>query len=196
MNARLKIIDTNSSNTRKDFVIWAILALLLTVPGMTYGQMMAPEVMAVPELSVDHPSVRQVMSIQDRYTMELMAMSGVHAVGTGFSKEGTLAILVFASPEAPLSDLPEQLEGVPVERRAMGPVTPAITNDTELPVVGGNGALFKTWGLVNLPHSPFVPPILDNPRATGTSAAPVPLAHAYATATTIMSFPATMSSLA
>lgn len=146
MNARLKIIDTNSSNTRKDFVIWAILALLLTVPGMTYGQMMAPEVMAVPELSVDHPSVRQVMSIQDRYTMELMAMSGVHAVGTGFSKEGTLAILVFASPEAPLSDLPEQLEGVPVERRAMGPVTPAITNDTELPVVGGNGALFKTWG--------------------------------------------------
>jgi len=78
--------------------------------------------------------------------MGLMEMSGVHAVGTGFSSEGTLAILVFASPEAVLSDLPEQLEGVPVERRPMGPVTPAITNDEELPVAGGNGALFKTWG--------------------------------------------------
>ncbi len=133
-------------NSVRPLLFLAVILALSMLPGSAFGQYLVDDSALRVELSTDDPAVRRVMDIQDRYNTTLMAMPGVHAVGTGYSDEGTLAILVFAEATAPLPDLPAELEGVPVSRKAMGVVTPAIANDEELPVTGSTRESFSSWG--------------------------------------------------
>ncbi|HYQ86008.1 MAG TPA: hypothetical protein VES59_02070 [Bacteroidota bacterium] len=85
-----------------------------------------------PPLSLENQQVRSVMAVQDRHTSSLMADRNVIGTATGLTDDGRLAVLVLLeNPIAPpvkgsasVSNLPRNLEGIPVVEMVVGKIRP------------------------------------------------------------------------
>jgi len=71
-------------------------------------------------LSLENGRVREVMSVQDRHTVDLMKIPGVVGVGTGLDENGAVAIKVFSERKLPPGLLKQQLDGVNVVEEVTG----------------------------------------------------------------------------
>lgn len=84
----------------------------------------------VQALDKTNPEVRAVMTVQERYTADIMANDNVVGTATGLMEDGRLAVLVFLKEERPASQvfgkgvavegIPEVLENVPVVLEVTG----------------------------------------------------------------------------
>ena len=63
--------------------------------------------------------VAAVMKVQDRHTMQLLAIEGVVGVATGLSKNGEVVVMVFTE-HSRVGEIPARLEGVRVEAQKTG----------------------------------------------------------------------------
>ncbi len=76
--------------------------------------------------TTDDAAVRKVMAVQDRYTDVLMSFENVNGTGTALSESGELTIVIFTIDDRDMPLLPTELEGIPVERKVIGEIKPAV----------------------------------------------------------------------
>ena len=72
------------------------------------------------ELNAANPRVQEVMAVQDRHTPELMGMPGVVGTATGLTRDGRPAILVLTEKNQLDTELPAEIDGVPVVQEVTG----------------------------------------------------------------------------
>ena len=91
----------------------------------TPAALLSPDVVrSGSDLSIARPGdVAQVMQIQNRHTPELMRVAGVIGTGTASTVDGRPEILVLTQREG-VRNVPASIDGVPVEVRVVGVVTP------------------------------------------------------------------------
>lgn len=73
---------------------------------------------------ITNEDIQKVIAIQDKATPELMAKQGVVGTATGVNADGDLVIRVYAQRHGVMNDLPEKIDGIPVEMRVIGQFRP------------------------------------------------------------------------
>ena len=69
-------------------------------------------------------SIEAAMAVQNRYTDDLLAVSGVVGTGTGLGLDGKPVIKVFVTGTTDIvAKISDNLEGIPVEMEETGPIT-------------------------------------------------------------------------
>lgn len=86
------------------------------------------------ELSVELPEVQKVMIVQDRYTDDLMSISGVVGTATTATQDGQPAILVMVKEAEVALETPKFLDNIPVVTMVTGEI-----NELKGPPGGGGG---------------------------------------------------------
>ena len=70
-------------------------------------------------IPINNPGIKKAKEVQDRHVEQLMRIPGVIGVGTGINKNGRPVIRVFTI-RAGISNIPQKLEEIPVERKVTG----------------------------------------------------------------------------
>ncbi len=89
----------------------------------------SPQVTSFTKLSADDPVVKDVMSIQNKHTVDLMRDKNIVGTATGILPDGRVGILIFlnegsSTPKGmkTLSSIPKEFDGVPVYTEVTGPI--------------------------------------------------------------------------
>jgi hypothetical protein len=103
------------------------LALVLTVAMWTGCGNERMETVSGPDLAnpsleftVDHPSMRTVMEVQDRHTPELFQVDGVVGTATTLNEAGEPVIVVYLAKALPNGIISDSFDGVPVVTEVTG----------------------------------------------------------------------------
>jgi len=70
-----------------------------------------------------HPKIKETMDVQERHKDELMSKPDVIGTATGIDDLGNASVLVFAKKEVEAGEIPDNLEGIPVNVKVTGEFT-------------------------------------------------------------------------
>jgi hypothetical protein len=108
-----------------------------------------------PLISIQSPDLGPVIIAQERHTPELMQLSGVVGTGVGLNADGRPVVKILAASEDELTEVPTELDGIPVE---------VLVTGRFYALQGIDAQAKPTCGKKNLPPCPDDPPSGD-PRS-------------------------------